>query len=146
MVHGSSPYTTARWDPFSELTNLQRAINRAFDSRLGHRASEYPPLNVAANENEVIVTAELPGVDPADLEITVQGGSFTLKGKRKPEERKENERYHRQERSGGSFARSLELPYNLNAEKVEASLKNGVLRVVLPRADEDRPRRIQVAV
>jgi HSP20 family protein len=123
---------------------LQRAINRAFDSRIGHRTAEYPPLNVAANENEVLVTAELPGVDPKDIDITVQGGSFTLKGRRKAEERKENERYHRQERSSGSFARTLELPYNLDAEKVQASLKNGVLRVVLPRAEDDKPRKVRV--
>ncbi len=144
MLPENSPYSTARWDPFSELTNLQRAINRAFESRIGQRTSEYPPLNVVANEDEVLVTAELPGVDPKDLDITVQGNTFTVKGHRKAEDLKEGERYHRQERGTGSFARSLELPYTLDPDKIQASLKNGVLQVVLPRTEKDRPRKVQV--
>ncbi len=140
----SSPYSTTRWDPLAELTHLQRALNRAFDSRPGRRQAEFPPVNVAADNDEAVLTAELAGVDPADLEVTVHGAMVTIKGTRREVPVAEGEQYHRRERETGAFSRSLELPYSLDPEKVQASLKHGVLKVVLPRAEADKPRKVRI--
>ena len=139
-----SPYSTTRWDPLAELTHLQRALNQAYDSRVARRQAEFPPLNVAADNNEAVVTAELPGVDPADLEVTVHGAMVTIKGVRREAPVAEGEQYHRRERETGAFSRSLELPYDLDPDKVRASLKHGLLEVVLPRAETDKPRKVQI--
>ncbi len=139
-----SPYTTTRWDPFSELTHLQRTLSRAFDPRLARRPTEFPAVNVSANDSEVVLTAELAGVDPADLEITVQGAMVTIKGERHEVPAAEGEQYHRRERDTGSFSRSLELPYDLDPDKVRATLKNGILNVLMPRAEADKPRKVSI--
>jgi len=140
----SYPYSTTRWDPLAELTHLQRALSSAFDSRGARRQMEFPALNVAADDSEAVLTAELPGVDPADLEVTVHGAMVTIKGVRGAAPVAEGEQYHRRERETGAFSRSLELPYNLDPDKVQASLKHGVLTVVLPRAETDKPRKVQI--
>ncbi len=139
------PHISSHWNPVSELANLQRAINRAFDSHVGRPSAEYPALNISANDHEAVVTAELPGVDPAGLEITVRGTTLTLKGERKETSVREGEKYHRRERPAGAFSRSIELPYKLDSENVQASLKHGLLRVVLPRAEGDKPRKVAIS-
>jgi len=92
----------------------------------------------------VLVTAELPGVKLEDLDIAVQGDTLTLQGVREPETLEDGERYHRRERPTGRFQRVFQLPYEIEVTKVEATYEAGVLHISLPRAEADKPRKIQV--
>ncbi len=130
-----------------EMDRLQREMNRLFEDYSPSRvrsAPSYPAMNVWTNENGMIVTAEVPGVRPEDIDINVVGETLTLSGQRLPDETGEAARYHRQERGYGKFARTLQLPFPVAVEQVEATFKDGVLNVRLPRAEEDKPRKISV--
>jgi HSP20 family protein len=107
-------------------------------------APSFPALNIWSNEDELIVTAEVPGINPEDLDISVVGDNLTLKGERRSEELEEGARYHRQERGYGSFSRTVQLPFPVDIEKVNAKFTNGVLEIGLPRAEADKPRKIAV--
>jgi len=131
----------------AEVNRMQREMERLFGSAVPRRfrsVPSYPALNVWTNEEGALVTAELPGLEAKDVEINVVGETLTLSGKREAEELSENTRYHRRERGCGEFTRSIELPFPVQAEKVEARLEKGVLQVTLPRAEEDKPRKITV--
>ena len=130
-----------------EMDRLQREMNRLFDDtypRRARRAAGYPAMNVWTNEDGLIITAEVPGVKPEDIDISVVGDTLTLSGSRKPDELKEDSRYHRQERGYGDFTRSIQLPFLVNVKKVEATFQNGVLNITMPRAEEDKPKKITV--
>lgn len=133
---------------FREMERLRREMNALFDEvdrgpRLG-LASGYPAMNVWANADGVIVTAELPGIDLDDLEISVQHDTLTLRGERGQEAFDEEVTYHRRERGSGQFQRAFQLPFEVEADEVEASYTNGVLNITLPRAEADKPKKIQV--
>lgn len=135
------------WSPGRDLTGLQREMNRLFDARLApryQRAPGFPAMNVWTSEEAVVVTAELPGVSLEDMDVTVLNETLTVRGGRAPDEEVEGSRFHRRERTYGQFSRTIQLPYAVNADKVEATLKNGLLRLWLPRLEEDRPRKIAV--
>jgi HSP20 family protein len=128
-----------------EMQRFQNEMNRVFDNSLSgsyYRADNSPSMNIFTSEDEVLVN--VPGVDIKDLEISVVGNNLTISGNREPEVADENTTYHRQERTSGYFSRSIELPYQVDSEKTEASLDDGVLIIVLPRAEADKPRRISV--
>ncbi|MBF0486990.1 MAG: Hsp20/alpha crystallin family protein [Nitrospirae bacterium] len=109
-------------------------------------AREFPAINLWTNEEEVLVTAELPGVNAEDLDITVVGRTLTLKGTRgTTEEAKDDECCHRRECRYGNFARAIELPYEVDGQKVGAKLEKGVLTVTLPRAEADKPKKITIS-
>lgn len=132
---------------WQEMNQLQREINSLFSSYGSPRlqsAPSYPSLNIWADEESVMVTAELPGVKAEDLDISVEGGSLTLSGVREPVELPENGQVHRHERSHGKFTRNINLPFEVEVDQVEASLKNGVLLLRLPRAEEDKPKKITI--
>ncbi len=130
-----------------EVDRLQREMNRLFETTYPARrrqAAGYPAVNLWSNENGVILTAEVPGVSPDDIDINVLGETVTLSGVRNIDELPETARYHRQERGYGAFTRSVQLPFNVDVNQVEANFKNGVLAVNLPRAEADKPRKIAV--
>ncbi len=106
----------------------------------------YPAMNIWVNENGAVVTTELPGVLAEDLDISVVDDTLTISGSRKPEELEEGAAYHRRERGCGSFTRSFQLPFKVDPAKVEAVTNNGVLNITLPRAEEDKPKKISVRV
>jgi HSP20 family protein len=106
-------------------------------------ATAYPAMNVWTNEDGAVVTAELPGVDPEDIDISVVNDTLTLTGTRQPKE-VEGATYHRRERGQGRFTRSFQLPFRIEGEEVEASFERGVLHIHLPRAQEDKPKKITV--
>jgi len=108
------------------------------------RPVSFPAVNIWTNDDYAFVTAEVPGVDPKDIDIALVGGALTISGSRYMEELEENTRYHRQERGYGKFSRSIQLPFNVNAARVEANFKDGILSVNLPKAEEDKPRKISV--
>jgi HSP20 family protein len=130
------------------MERLRREMNRLFSewpSRSGWSAATgFPAMNVWTDENSAVVTAELAGIDPEDIDIAVENDTLTLRGNRKPEEIDEGARFHRRERRFGNFSRSFRLPFKVDAGNVEASFKNGVLSIALPRAEEDKPRKIAI--
>jgi HSP20 family protein len=131
-------------DPLREMQRLQREMNQIF-SGLNHPLTpEFPPVNAWVGEGDIIVTAELPGVDPANVEVSVVGDTLTVSGARGSENLKEGENYHRQERSHGRFTRTLQLPFHVEAGKVDARYEKGILRMTLPRAEADKPKKISV--
>ena len=108
-----------------------------------NRGYSYPATNVWTNEDGVVVSAELPGVAPEDLDISVVGDTLTVSGTRKPEEA-EGATYYRRERGHGAFARTFQLPFQVQGDRVKASFDKGVLDITLPRAQEDKPKKIEV--
>jgi HSP20 family protein len=105
-----------------------------------------PSVDIKETENELVLRADLPGVEEKDIDIKVEDGTLTLKGERKFEEKKEGEGYHRIERSYGSFVRCFSLPDSVESDKAEAQYKNGVLTVTLPKKEVAKPRNIKVSV
>jgi HSP20 family protein len=140
------PYTGWR-STQREMERLRREMNRLFSdwpSQAGwSTAPSYPAMNVWTDEDSAIVTAELPGVNLDNIDISVENDVLTLRGERQRDEQ-EGVTYHRRERRSGSFVRTFRVPFRVDAEQVEATFKNGVLSIALPRAEEDKPKRISV--
>ncbi|MCJ7738303.1 MAG: Hsp20/alpha crystallin family protein [Anaerolineae bacterium] len=134
--------------PWRDMERLRREMNRLFadvPTTAGTAGTPgYPAMNVWTNEGGAVITAELPGVNPEDMEISVVGDTFTLSGNRQPVELPENAVIHRQERGGGRFSRVFRLPFPIDSGKVEADFDNGVLSVFLPRPESDKPRKIAI--
>ncbi|BCH00293.1 heat-shock protein [Mesorhizobium loti] len=121
-------------DPFRNIRRLQDEVSRL----------EFPAVNAFVNQDGVIITAELPGVRSEDLDILIHRDSVTLSGERQTEADDARRAYHRRERRQGRFARTVSLPFVVDPNKVGADLLNGLLTLDLPRAEEDKPKRIHV--
>jgi len=139
-----------RWDPFHQLRDEMSRLLDDFSQgaplvgRLGWRpAGVFPALNVWEDQQCLYAEAELPGFRMEDLEVSVAGNELSIKGERKNEHR-EKGAYHRRERAAGLFNRVLRLPVEIDAGKVEATLKDGVLSITLPKAEQAKPRKVQV--
>lgn len=134
--------------PFTRYMSPWREMNRLFERMPTWPALSvapgYPAVNVWTQADGAVVTAELPGVEPECIEIAVQDDTLTVRGTRECEEVDENVTYHRRERRSGSFARTIQLPFRVQGDEVEATFVKGVLHISLPRAKEDRPKRITV--
>ncbi len=132
-------------DLFQEMNQFQEEFNRLFSrAGYGRRAAAGPAVNVWADENAVYVEMDLPGVDPDKLDIAVtEGNRLTIQGER-PAVELPNAVWHRQERGYGTFSRELTLPTLVDADKVEASYQQGVLKLTLPKAEAAKPRKINV--
>jgi HSP20 family protein len=151
-----------RWNPARDLTafpsdvlSMQKEINRMFDSifhgDLSDSTSAFtsawiPAVDIAERENDFVVRMELPGVTKEDVKIIMQEGILTVKGEKKQEKESKGSDYHRVERSYGSFQRSFTLPTAIKAENIDASFRDGVLNISLPKAEEARPKQIDVKV
>lgn len=131
-----------------EMDRFQRDINRLFDdfSPNMRSAPSFPAVNIWADAESVLITAEMPGMSGDDIELNVLEDTLTISGERKLETLPEGAKYHRQERGFGKFARSIRLPYRVDTKKVKANFKNGILEIALPRAEEDRPKKIAVKI
>lgn len=129
-------------NPWRRLREMQRQMDRLFGRAGGPVAPAFPPMNVRLDENGAEVTAELPGVKPDDLDISVHDHTLTLKGHREPGEGEGT--WHRRERAFGQFARSLQLPFEPDADNVEATCRDGVLKLRLHRSEADTPKKITV--
>ena len=130
-----------------EMDSLQREMNRLFNSyapsRL-HNAPSYPAINIWANEESLMVSAEMPGVQVDDIDVSVDGKTLTISGERVSDDLPEGARYHRKERRFGDFSRSIKLPIAVNSEDVKASFNNGVLTITLPGAESEKPKKIAI--
>ncbi len=133
------------WTIFNELESLQANINRSIhEARIGRRGSVYPRMNVWSAREGIIVDAELPGVDPKDVDISVLGDELTVRGKVNVGEEQAGEVYYRRERPAGEFERTIKMPFRADSAGVKANYKNGVLRLTVPRCKEEMARKITV--
>ena len=140
-----------RWDPLRDLQRLQEEVNRMFDDRLvtrggGESVGWTPACDVFEDEEGVALRFDLAGVEPKDVDIRFENGVLTLRGERKLEKEDKRDNYHRVEIAYGTFTRSFSLPGTIDAEKIKAESKNGVLTVHLPKKPEAKPKSIQVKV
>lgn len=134
---------TRHWDPVRDLLRLQEDLNHLFE-HAGRREAAHPALNVWTSDEGAHLEAELPGVTASDIELTVHGDTLTLRGNRAAPQAQDGVTLHRQERWHGSFLRTVQLPFRGDSDKAQATFKDGVLNVFVPRAKEDRPTRIAV--
>ena len=147
--------TLTRWNPLRELEDFQNRILSAFNpSPAPHGNGEealtlaewMPLVDIAEDDKEYLITAELPEVKKEDVKVTMENGVLTITGERRFEKEEKNKKWHRVERSYGSFARSFALPDNGDAAKVNAEFKDGMLKVRVAKSEAARPRQIEVKV
>ena len=141
-----------RWEPQRGLTTLQDQINRLFSDSFDRSGEEgsltawVPAVDIYETEHELVVKADLPDIDPKDLDIRVENNILTIRGERKFEKQVNEDKYLRVERSYGSFARSFTLANTVNAEAIKADYQNGVLTLTIPKREEAKPKQIKVNV
>jgi len=141
-----------RWDPFADITALHEQMNRMLDERLFRPRRETslahwsPAVDIYEDAEGITIQAEVPGVEPDQIEVKVEDDTLSISGKRTLEREEKKENYHRVERAYGSFLRTFSLPPTVDTEKIRAENRNGVLSVFLPKKEETRPRKIQVKV
>jgi HSP20 family protein len=143
-----------RWEPFRDLLTTQREFDRLFKEAFTPLFGEgelstrtwAPPVDIYETENDIVVKAELPGIEPKDVDVKVEDNTLYLKGERKFEKETKEDNYHRVERSYGAFARSFSLPNSINTEKVKAEYKDGLLTLTLPKREEAKPKTIKIDV
>jgi HSP20 family protein len=141
-----------RWDPFRDLVTLREKMNRLFEDVATSRGEERdliasswaPSVDIFEKENALILNAEVPGLDENDIEIEIENNTLTVRGERKLEKETKEESYHRIERAYGSFCRSFTLPAYIDQEKIKAEHENGVLKVVMPKKAELKPKKVKV--
>lgn len=134
----------SRWDSIGQMNLLQQQLSRLLATMPENRPTELPPINVWVSEDKAVVIAAVPGIAPDDIDVQVINQTLTLKTKREPDACTEGQTWHRQERGYGQFNRSLELPYSVDAAKVQASCSQGLLKIELPRAAADVPKKISI--
>jgi HSP20 family protein len=142
--------TLVRWYPRTDAVDLGTEVNRLLEDVFGppdpSATRMSPRVDVCEDKDEYLVAVEAPGMAKEDVKISVHENTLTIKGERRKEEPKEGTKYHRAERSWGPFQRSFRLPRDVQADKVSAVYKDGVLKVTVPKAEKARPREIPVAV
>jgi HSP20 family protein len=137
-----SPFFHLDRDPLAVFRRLQEDIGRGIAAPA--RAGGFPAVNLWQGPDSFALTAELPGVDPAAVDIQVKEDVLTISGERRPPETGEDSVWHRRERAYGRFSRVVQLPYRVDPERIEARMCDGVLQIELHRPEADKPRRIQI--
>lgn len=145
------PGTAGNRGYLDEMEALRNQMSNLFDSFLSparggviSRAGVFPPLNISEDENSLFVQAELPGIPAGEIQLTVENDKLIIRGERKIPERDKKVNIHRQEREAGYFRRVVTLPVKVDADRVSAFSKNGVLEITLPKAREAKPRQITI--
>ena len=145
-----------RWEPFRDLVSIQDRMNRIFDEAFrGGRSNEEewalggswaPPVDIYEHDGNLVLKAELPGIDPKDVDVRVENNVLTLRGERKLDQEVKRENCHRVERAYGTFSRSFTLPSIVDTTNIKAEFKEGVLRVTMPKREEAKPKQIQIQI
>ena len=143
-----------RWDPFREFSTLQDRMNRLFRESYGPEGRDEaltttqfaPPVDVYEDEHNITLKVEVPGIDEKDIDVRVENNVLTVHGERKFEKEEKEENFRRVERQYGSFTRTFTLPSTVDAEKVQADYEKGILKIVLPKKVEAKPKQIKVNV
>src|SRR5438105_10483073 len=144
--------TLTRWEPFRGVTSLQEQVNRLFNDAFERQGEESsltawaPAVDIYETEHELVVKADLPDVDPKDLDIRVENNILSIRGERKFEKKVSEDKYLRVERAYGSFSRSFSLANTVNSEAIKADYQNGVLTLTIPKREEAKPKQIKVSV
>jgi HSP20 family protein len=147
--------TMMRWDPFQDLRSAQDEMAQmspmlahalGLHTRQGSATATAwaPALDISERKDAYLVTVELPGLKPEDLDITMEDGLLTIQGERQLTQESSEQQFHRVERRYGAFRRSITLPAHVTAEGIQASFEDGVLQILVPKAEEAKPKRIQV--
>jgi len=143
-----------RWDPVRELASMHERLNRLFDD-FGRRTDDegmergdwMPPVDIyQTDQHEVVLKAEIPGLQKEDIDLRVEQNTLAIAGQRREEKSVQKEHYHRVERTYGSFHRSFSLPSTIDTEKVRAEYQDGILTVTLPLREESKPKQITVDI
>jgi HSP20 family protein len=139
------------YDPFREMRSLQDEVNRVFSSSFNRggdnelmRGAWSPSVDIYENKDQIVLEAELPGMRPEDVNISIENNVLNIHGERKFEKKDEKDNFHRVERSYGSFTRSFTLPPTVSSDAADAVFENGVLRLTLAKREEAKPRRIEI--
>lgn len=143
-----------RWDPFDAFLGAQEDMNRMFrrgwlggpGGELAEAGAWSPAVDIYETEDSLVVEAELPGVDPKDIDVSVDEGVLSLKGERKLEKVVKEENYHRVERAYGLFQRSVRLPSDVDADAIKANYDSGVLKVSVPKVEPRKPKSVPIEV
>lgn len=145
-----------RWRPMRDMMNVQDEMNRLFDRFFGKELWDedeqvsqmnwFPVVDIKENKDEFAVFAELPGMKKEDVHITFSDGKLVIEGERKKEHEEKEANYHRVERSYGKFCRTFQLPSGIQANKIAADFKDGILKIKLPKSEEVKPKEIEVKV
>ena len=143
-----------RWEPVRDLLTLQERMNRMFDSSYRGSGDEdwalggswAPAVDIYEKDGNIVLKAELPGVDPKDVDVRVENNLLTLRGERKFDNEVKRDSYHRVERAYGAFSRSFTLPNVVDTGNIKAEYRDGVLHMTLPKREEAKPRQIQINV
>jgi len=140
------------WKPLEELGTLRHEMDRLFERFFGewptwpkYDAGWAPRIDLAENKDSVTIKAELPGLEAKEVDVSIFRDTLTIKGEKKEEHEEKDEHYHLVERSHGAFSRMVRLPTAVDAEKIKATFKNGVLTVTLPKTEEARQKAISVS-
>ena len=144
-----------RWEPFRDLAALQDRMNRIFDESLRPRGGDEdwalggawaPSVDIYEHDGNIVLKAELPGVDPKEVDVRVENNVLTLRGERKFDHEVKRESFHRVERAYGTFSRSFTLPTVVDSTNIKAVYRDGLLHLTLPKREEAKPRQIQIDV
>jgi HSP20 family protein len=140
-----------RWDPFQEMLNLRRTVDRLFDNvnpdnPWAQSTTWGLAVDVVENQDDYIVKASVPGINPDDIDVSYADDALTITGEIKSDNEVKENQYHVRERRYGSFSRSISLPAKIKGDAIEASYKNGVLTLRLPKSEEEKPKRIAIKV
>lgn len=145
-----------RWRPFRDLVSIQDEMNRLFNDFFGRVPSRFegdlnpsewsPSVDISETKDNIVVKAEVPGLKKEEIKITLQDNVLTLKGERKQEKEEKETNFYRMERSYGSFSRSFNLPSAVQADKIRANYKDGVLNITLLKTEEFKPKHIPIEI
>ncbi|MBW1925609.1 MAG: Hsp20/alpha crystallin family protein [Deltaproteobacteria bacterium] len=138
------------WRPFRELSNLRREMEDLWENIAGEReflpmrGEWVPALDVSETKDSLIVKAEIPGMEPKDIDISISGDLLTIKGEKKQKTEEKKESFHRIETRYGAFSRTIRVPVAVNSDKIDASYDKGVLKIVLPKKEEIKAKQIEI--
>jgi HSP20 family protein len=140
-----------RWEPFRNVTDIQGEVNRLFDTFLGRPTapatrSWLPAVDMRETKDDLVLTVEVPGVHEKDVKVSITGDLLTIRGERRWDEDAKDQQYLHVERVYGQFERMVQLPMAVQAEKVKATYRDGVLQITLPKAEELKPREIKIDI
>ena len=136
--------TLVRWDPFKEMMNMQRRFGGGLDQGESAYGAWAPAVDIFERGDDLVIRTEIPGVHKNDIEVDVENNTLTIRGERKRETEIDEKNAYRLERVYGNFARSFSLPRTVDSSRISANYKNGVLELTLPKAEEAKPKRIEV--
>ena len=132
-------------DPFTDMRRMQSAMNRLFNRpRASGQSATYPPVNFWASQDNIVMTTELPGLTEQDIELTVKDMMLSIRSTYPEQKSDDDIVWHRRERTDGTFLRSVELPFRVNPDHIDARFENGVLTVEMQRPEDDKPKRIEI--